>query len=475
MEFFNKFPYTDFHELNLDWVLKMIKELDQEWDEFKVLNTITLAGTWDISKNYPKYAIVEDSGNGYLSIKPVPPGIAISNLDYWLPVGTYASAISALNTRMNTAESNITTLQNNVSTLNGTVSGHTTQIGNLTTLVNTSNVVDGTIICIGDSYLQGYNPDGDTTPWGTYLRTFLGKTSSTLKSYADGGAGFVNPGQSSKRFEDLLTDAVNDSSFNNKDVSLIIFGGGWNDAAVNASAADIDTRIGNCRTIINNNFANAKAVVAFIGAGQYPEGTVTYTTYYNTIHRYGNSAAFNNMSYLNNIGSALKCCGDRLASDGIHPTDVGQQFIAMAIANFIREGDSIGLYQNFSYAASNDIYALTTNETVLVNFYLNHDYNVNFPTYAANGATEILELNLNNLGVKPLMGNAYTCFWTKGMIKTSDNHYYFVDCYTRVHYDGKWHFYPIALSDDHTGFLNLTNVIMFTILPQIVTLPRLFC
>ena len=62
--------------------LNMLKEMDKEWDEFQVLNTITIAGTWDISKNYPKYAIVEDSGTGYMAIKPVPAGIAINNLPF---------------------------------------------------------------------------------------------------------------------------------------------------------------------------------------------------------------------------------------------------------------------------------------------------------------------------------------------------------------------------------------------------------
>lgn len=32
MAFFNKYPYTDFHELNLDWVLKIVKSLMQAVD-----------------------------------------------------------------------------------------------------------------------------------------------------------------------------------------------------------------------------------------------------------------------------------------------------------------------------------------------------------------------------------------------------------------------------------------------------------
>ena len=29
--FYNKYPYTDFHELNLDWVLETIRNLTEEW------------------------------------------------------------------------------------------------------------------------------------------------------------------------------------------------------------------------------------------------------------------------------------------------------------------------------------------------------------------------------------------------------------------------------------------------------------
>lgn len=33
MGFFNKYPYTDFHELNADWLLKKMQELDKRLDE----------------------------------------------------------------------------------------------------------------------------------------------------------------------------------------------------------------------------------------------------------------------------------------------------------------------------------------------------------------------------------------------------------------------------------------------------------
>ncbi len=36
MAFFNKYPYTDFHEMNLDWILDTMKKLEDKYD-----NTLT--------------------------------------------------------------------------------------------------------------------------------------------------------------------------------------------------------------------------------------------------------------------------------------------------------------------------------------------------------------------------------------------------------------------------------------------------
>lgn len=58
--FFNKYPYTDFHELNLDWVLTTVKQLfeavqqidgwidnhQQEYEELKALYDQIMAGNF---------------------------------------------------------------------------------------------------------------------------------------------------------------------------------------------------------------------------------------------------------------------------------------------------------------------------------------------------------------------------------------------------------------------------------------------
>lgn len=41
----NTWPYTDFHDLNLDWLLKEMTKLREEWEEFKELYPPAIAET----------------------------------------------------------------------------------------------------------------------------------------------------------------------------------------------------------------------------------------------------------------------------------------------------------------------------------------------------------------------------------------------------------------------------------------------
>lgn len=47
MGFENKYPYTDFHEMNLDWILEVVKGIETEWPEFKT----TMETEWNTYKD----------------------------------------------------------------------------------------------------------------------------------------------------------------------------------------------------------------------------------------------------------------------------------------------------------------------------------------------------------------------------------------------------------------------------------------
>ena len=98
--FFELYPNTDFHNLNLDWIVATIKKLDRDMDDFEAMNKITFDGAWDITKQYKPWTIVNDNGAGYISIKPVPAGILLTNADYWRGVVDYTATIADLQNRV---------------------------------------------------------------------------------------------------------------------------------------------------------------------------------------------------------------------------------------------------------------------------------------------------------------------------------------------------------------------------------------
>ena len=94
MGLFENFPYSNFHELNLDWILHELKELETEISNFVAINSVKYANPiiWNITSQYETNTVVLDSsGNAYLSVQPVPAGVALDREEYWTKIGNFSA------------------------------------------------------------------------------------------------------------------------------------------------------------------------------------------------------------------------------------------------------------------------------------------------------------------------------------------------------------------------------------------------
>ena len=92
MGIFENVPYTNFHDLNLDSILKQVKELYTLTKTWIENNNIQFADPvdWNIDTTYDANRIVysQELKTAYISKKVVPAGTNITNTDFWLPVAT---------------------------------------------------------------------------------------------------------------------------------------------------------------------------------------------------------------------------------------------------------------------------------------------------------------------------------------------------------------------------------------------------
>lgn len=288
--FWNKYPYTNFHELNLDWILQKIKEMDKSLSEFEALNKITFAGEWDITKQYPAWTIVNTNGGteGYISIQPVPAGVTIDNTDYWRGVVNYTATIADLQNRVNALEQE-----------------------------NAFRYRDTEVICIGDSFLQ------QTENWGKYLKARMGVTDAT-KWHESGvpAVGFYD-----NHFTDQLQAVVNGLT-DPETVTHIVVIGGTNDVDA-GTITTVNDGINSFLTLAKSACPYAKVYVGFVC-------TRFGNTYYQTDSVYNKSlcyryyergAAVQGATFISHLTESLFTSG-RLKSDWVHPTEEGAAILA---------------------------------------------------------------------------------------------------------------------------------------------------
>lgn len=94
MGIFEHFPYTNLHDLNLDWIVQELEKLSADVRDFISINAIKYANPiqWDITNQYEKNTVVLDKdGNAYLSVQPVPAGVSLDREEYWTNIGNFSA------------------------------------------------------------------------------------------------------------------------------------------------------------------------------------------------------------------------------------------------------------------------------------------------------------------------------------------------------------------------------------------------
>ena len=364
MGFLHEYPYTDFHELNLDWILAAIKKLYHEMSDFEAANHITPCGIWDITKQYQAWSVVTDGGHGYISTRPVPAGIDISNQDYWTEIVDYDAFwgalnlriqalensmdtlndttipginndIGALDGRVDTAEDDIDALEGSVSTITGTtIPGINTSISNLQSEVNLMK--NKKVIFIADSY-------AGTSDFVTKVNSIMGWTAG-VDSFCNavGGEGFIEGTNGNGFLYELQQHAASMSDAVRNSITDIMVIGGANDAKTNQTygANPMENHFITFVNYASINFPNARIHVGFIGVCKFSSTTLENRSQDNLeicAYHYRDMALKYGCAYMTYVEYTTRwMAGLTLNADGLHPNTNGGTIIANAIINYIK-------------------------------------------------------------------------------------------------------------------------------------------
>lgn len=272
---------------------------------------------WRSGVIYEPLTIVTYNGNSYTSKKVVPATIGdpSGNPAYWVATGIFNEQVESIRQELEDTEARV----------------------DETFRTTLRSIGSRRFVIIGDSYAEGYTPDGNVTGWPEVMVSRLGLNADQYEILYRGGSGFSVAYQG-KSFIDLL----NDSSISDPEtVTDVIVEGGYNEYTQTWAA--IGSGIASFISAAKTKYPNAKIWIGFCGWKR--DGQALYDLS-QAVYRYMLGSKQYGAAYISNVQYAMHDYFRVFASDGIHANQTGQDRIAEITADVIL-GGSGAIYEPY--------------------------------------------------------------------------------------------------------------------------------
>lgn len=268
----NQFPYVNFHDLNLDWIIKCVRD-----------NNVSVA---QFTEQLTEMGVRIDEFQEY-----------IDSLD--------ATIDQKINEELPEA------IQHEVET------------GGFNQVLSLSH--KRRVVFIGDSYAQGWTPDGSFTSWASVAASRMGLAEADFRIEAQGGAGFGKSSADGRMYIPTLVNAAYDNIANPTTVTDIVIGLGYNDYQYDADTTGVKAGITNTIAACKTKFPVARIHIFAIGATTNINKMCALNRIYNNVY-----ATADNDYQFYNISESLNHISF-FSSDGIHPVQAGHNRIGQNV------------------------------------------------------------------------------------------------------------------------------------------------
>lgn len=202
------------------------------------------------------------------------------------------------------------------------------------TKMNLENRSKRKLIFIGDSYGDGYTPDGHETGWCDRLKNKLVNchfSADNIYINHKGGASFSN---SSNSFLTLLK-GVESQVGNKKMVTDVLIGGGYNELAYGDKIDTVKSNIDTVISYVQSTYPNAVVHFAPFGVA-FKNRNNQFALRYKLMPAYTTKACYKNQPFVLVPGAEnILSFENMMSSDGIHPNAWGLECIAEYLKGYI--------------------------------------------------------------------------------------------------------------------------------------------